>query len=215
MTGLTLVYATLERKTLLSFLGRFASLRFLRRLFWFLCGCQFAAFLRGPAGFVDLAATGNSQSVRRHVFRDGRTCGYVRAVTDAHGRHQGRVAADENFVSDRRRILVEAVVIAGNRARADVGLRSDLRVTQVREVHGLRAFADRALLEFNKIADARAGFQVIVRPQSREGADDDAVVEAALRHHAMGLAGHVVANDSILHDPSRSNAPPLPDLTFR
>jgi len=47
------------------------------------------------------------------------------------------------------------------------------------------------------IADARAGFQVIVRTQSREGANDDAVIEAALRDDAMRLDGHVVAEDCI------------------
>src|SRR5256885_13215667 len=56
-------YTTLFRS--LSFLGRFASLRFLRLLLRFFCGCQFTAFLRSPAGFVDLAAAGNPQSIRR------------------------------------------------------------------------------------------------------------------------------------------------------
>src|SRR5712664_1809377 len=214
MSGLTLVYATLERKTLFSLLGRFASLRFLRQLPWLLGSGQFAAFLRSPPGFVDLAAAGNSQSIRRHVFSNCRTCGDVCAVPDAHGRHQRGVAADEDFVPDRRWMLVEAVVIAGDRARADVALGSDLRVAQVREVHGLRAFADDAFLEFHKIADAHTGFQVTVLPQSREWADDDAVVEAALRHHAMRLDGHVVAEDCIGKYASRSNGAARANLCF-
>src|SRR5712692_3422238 len=127
------------KETLLSLLGCFASLRFLRRLLWLLGSGKFTAFLRGPAGLVHLTAAGNSQSVRRHVFRDCRTCGDVGAITNPDGRHQRGVAADEDFVPDRRRILVEAVVIAGNRTRADVAFRSDLRVAQVREVQIGRA----------------------------------------------------------------------------
>src|SRR2546425_1047288 len=83
--------------------------------------------------------------------------------------------------SNGRRVLVETVVIAGNRACADIALLSDFRVAQIRKVHGLRAFADGAFLEFNKIADARASFQVIVRTKPRKGTNDDAVIEAALR----------------------------------
>ena len=92
---------------------------------------------------------------------------------------------------------MEAVVIAGNRARANIALRPDLRVAEVREVHGLSAFADRALLEFDKISDVRPGLQVIPRPQSCEGANDDAVIEAALRDNAVRLDGHVVPEDCI------------------
>src|SRR5439155_22567375 len=184
-------------ETLLSLFDCFASLRFLRRFPSFLWGCQFTTPLRGPAWFVDLAPAGNSQAIRGHVFRDCRTRSDVRAVPDTHGRDQRRSAADENFVPDRRRILVEAVVIAGNRARADIALRSDLRIPQVGEVHGFRAFADGAFFEFDKIADTRTGFQVIVRPQSREGANNHAVIEAALRDHTMWLDGHIVAEDCI------------------
>jgi len=100
---------------------------------------------------------------------------------------------------------VEAVVIAGNRARTDVALRPNLRVAQVREMHGFGAFADGAFLEFHEIADTGTGFQVIVRPQSGERADNDAVIEAALRYHAMRLDGYVVAKDGIRQDAARSN----------
>src|SRR6266571_4581813 len=107
------------------------ALRSLRHTLWFLKGGQFAAFLRGPARFIDLAAARDSQSIRGDIFRNGRTRGDVSAVTHADGRHQRRVAADENLVPNRSRILVKAVVIARDRACADVALRSDFRVTQV------------------------------------------------------------------------------------
>src|SRR5260370_15502444 len=168
-------------------------------------GGMFTAIFRGPARFVDLAAAGNSQSMRRHVFRNGRTCGDIRAVPDAHRRDEGCIAADKNFVPDRRRILMEAIIIAGNRARADVALRSDFRVAQVREVHGFGAFADGAIFKFNEITDSRAGLQVIVRAKPRKGTNDDAVVEAALSHHPVWLASDVVAEGCVSPSATRSD----------
>src|SRR5260370_1568813 len=166
---------------------------------------MFTALFRGPARFVDLAAAGNSQSMRRHVFRNGRTCGDIRAVPDAHRRDEGCIAADKNFVPDRRRILMEAIIIAGNRARADVALRSDFRVAQVREVHGFGAFTDGAIFKFNEITDTRAGLQVIVRAKEGKRTNDDVVVEAALRYHAVWLDGDVVAEDCVRQYATRSN----------
>ncbi len=72
-------------------------------------------------------------------------------------------------------------------------------------MHRLGAFADSALLQLDEISDARIRFQVIVRAKTREGADDDAVVEAALRHDAMRLDGYVVAENRIGENASRSN----------
>src|SRR5260370_13791170 len=181
------------------------ALRFLRGFLWLLRGGQFAAFFCGPARFVDLATAGDSQSIGGDIFRNCRTRGDVCAIANAHGRDEGSIAADENFIPNRRRILVEAVVIAGNCARTDVAFRSDLRIAQVREVHRLGAFADCAFLEFHEIADARTAFQMIVRAQSRKGTDDDAVIEAALRYHAMRLDGYVLAKDGVGQHAARSN----------
>src|SRR6266481_8409712 len=111
-------------------------------------------------------------------------------------------------------MLVEAIIIASNRASADVALRSDLCVAQIRQMHGFGALADGAFLEFDKIADARTGFQVIVRPQSRERADDDAVVEAALRYDAMRLDGHLISEDCVGQDAARSNGAARADFGF-
>src|SRR5260370_18423665 len=102
------------------------ALRFLRGFLWFFGGGQFAALLCRPARFVDLAAAGDSQSIGGDIFRDGRTCGGVRAITDAHGRDQGSVAAAENFAAHPGPLLVEAVVISRNHARAYIALASDL-----------------------------------------------------------------------------------------
>src|SRR5213079_2856794 len=109
---------------------------------------------------------------------------------------------DKNLVPNRGRILVEAVVIAGNRARADVAFRSDLGVTQVREVHRFGTFADGAFLQFDEIANARAGLQVIVRAQPRRRTDNDAIVE--------GLSATTQCGSTVTPSPRIESANTLP-----
>jgi len=69
-------------------------------------------------------------------------------------------------------------------------------------------------LSSTKLPMPRAGFQVIVRPQSREGANDDAVVEAALRYDAMRLDGHLISEDCVGQDAARSNGATRADFGF-
>src|SRR5439155_24394078 len=77
---------------------------------------------------------------------------------------------------------------------------------QVREVHRFGTFADGAFLQFDEIANARAGLQVIVRAQPRKRTDNDAIVEAALSHHAMRLDGHAFAENGVGQYASGSNS---------
>ena len=59
-------------------------------------------------------------------------------------------------MANGRRMLVEPIVIAGDRAGPNVALYSNFRVAQVGQVHGFRAFAHGAVFQFHEIADARA-----------------------------------------------------------
>ena len=62
----------------------------------------------------------------------------------ANRRNQRRIAADENAIADRGRVLRRAVVVAGDRPRADIRISSHRRVAQIGQVHGFRAFAHHA-----------------------------------------------------------------------
>src|SRR6266446_790934 len=192
---------------LFPFPGGLARPRFLffRLLPWLLFGRQFAPALRGPAGFIGLTAACDSQGIRGNVVGDRGTRGDICAIADSNGGNQRGITSDKNFVADVRREFVEAVVVAGNRAGADVCFRADLRIAKVGEVHRLGAFADGALLQLDEISDARIRFQVIVRAKTREGTDDDAVVKATLRYYAMRLDGYVVAKSCVGENASRSN----------
>ena len=85
----------------------------------------------GPAGDALLLAALDRQAVGLDVLGDHRSGADDRAVADRHRRDQARVGADERPRADHRPILAEAVIIAGDRARADVGARADLGVADV------------------------------------------------------------------------------------
>ena len=69
------------------------------------------------------------------------------------GATSARVGADERARADHRAIFAEAVIIAGDRARADVGLGADRGVADVGQMVDLGALADLGLLELDEIAD--------------------------------------------------------------
>src|SRR6267378_2914169 len=203
----TVVRGGPERDALFSLLRGRASLRFLFfGVFpWLIFGRQFAAFFRGPAGLIGLAAARDPQSVRGDIFCDCRTRRDVCPIADSNGCDQRRIAPDERFIPYPCWIFVEAVVVAGDRAGANVRFRAGLGIAEIREVHRLGAFADGALLQLDEIADARIGFQMIVWAEARERADDHAVVETALRHDAMRLDRHVITESRVAENASRSN----------
>ena len=83
---------------------------------------------------------------------------------DLDGRDQVDVGADEGLRADRRLVLLLAVIVAGDRAGADVDVLGDIGVADVGEVVDLRAEADLRGLDLGEVADARAG-----RSSSRGG----------------------------------------------
>jgi len=96
------------------------------------------------------------QGVCRDVFGDDRSRGDIGAVPDLHGRDKSGVGSDEDPPADRRWVLFHAIVIAGNCPGSDVGSAADVRVAKVAEMHGLGAFSQDGVLEFDEIADMRA-----------------------------------------------------------
>ena len=95
-------------------------------------------------------------------------------------------------------MLVETVVITGDRTCADIGARADLRVTDIGEMVDLGAGADLGLLDLDEIADlgllrqpgpgAQAGEGTDLRPGADlraldmgEGMDDGVVTDADRR----------------------------------
>src|ERR1700727_6647 len=100
-------------------------------------------FLRRPLPAMKglLPATCHGEFAIRRVTGDHRASADGGLCTDAHRRDQRTVGADEPAIPDVRNDLVDAVVVAGDRAGADVHATADLAVPEVAEMVGLAAFA--------------------------------------------------------------------------
>jgi hypothetical protein len=114
-------------------------------------GFCFFSFLLGPAFFVDLAGSAQSQGICRDILGDCRGCGDVGALADPQRGDQDAVAADKNIVFDDGLVFVYAIVVAGDGAGADIDLFADLAVPEVSQVVGFRAFTEAAFLQLDKI----------------------------------------------------------------
>src|SRR5215467_13375121 len=79
-----------------------------------------------PAGFVDLALATDGERVGGNIVCDHRTGGDIGAVADANGSHQRSIAANKNTAADDGGIFGEAVIVAGDGSRADVGAGPDV-----------------------------------------------------------------------------------------
>src|SRR3546814_19531162 len=86
---------------------------------------------------------------------------------------------DEGAGADRRAVLQEAVVVAGDGAGADVGGGADGGVAQIAQVVGLGALAQLGVLDLDEVDDMGAAAELGPRTQPREGAE----------HHAVATPG--------------------------
>src|SRR5262245_66636997 len=75
-----------------------------------------------------LATAGDGQGVGRHIVGNHRPGRHVGPRPDAHGRHQGRIRADEGTLAYVSMVLGDAVVIAHNRSGPDITAVADPRV---------------------------------------------------------------------------------------
>src|SRR4051795_11010878 len=82
------------------------------------CPCRVSAF--DPAFDVALLAGADRERAGRHVLADRRAGADVGVLPHGDRRDELRVAADERAVLDRRGLLADTVVVAGDRAGADV-----------------------------------------------------------------------------------------------
>src|SRR5206468_4096784 len=120
---------------------------------------------------IHLSSPRDAERPWRHVARDRRAGGDVRPAADVHGRDELRVAADERLVLDHGLMLLLAVIVARDRAGADVDPFSDDRVPEITEVVGLRPGAENRVLQLDEVPDARLLADVAAGPQVRKRSD--------------------------------------------
>ena len=96
-------------------------------------------------------------------------------------------------------VLVDAIVVAGNHARPDVGSFAHFGVAEIGQVTGLGALAQLCLLGLHKVAHVRVFANLAPRPQMRERADLCAIAHRALGEHTALPDEHIVAQRAVLN----------------
>src|SRR5476649_2349523 len=125
-----------------------------------------------PAVDGDLARARQRQLTGRRVFGQRGAGADGGAAAHRHGRDQLGDAADEAVVFDHGARFVDAVVVAGDGAGADVDARTNGGVADVGQVVGLAVRGDLAVLDFDEIADVYVLGQLGARAQARVRSDD-------------------------------------------
>src|SRR5882672_5256262 len=168
------------------------------------CG-HFAAFFGGPPGFGGLAAAREAEGIRRNVLRNRGTGGNVGAVADFYRRNENGIASDKNAIADDRGKFIHAVVIAGNRSGADVGVRAQFGVADVTQVRNFAALADDRFFRLDKVSNARAFFQMGSRTNAREWPDRIAAIEMAFEDHRVRFDSDAIAENGVVQDAAGAN----------
>ena len=146
-------------------------------------------FLRAlPAADGRLPRACDGQFPGRRIGADGRAGADGGVLADRYGRDQGAVRADKSAVLNDGTMFVRAVVVAGDRAGADVDCRTDGRIADIAQVIRLRIVADYRVLHLDEVANVRAGMDFRTGTQARVRTDDagavsDDAVEIAVRLH--------------------------------
>src|SRR5690606_29196037 len=89
--------------------------------------------LRRPLPALErlLPRAGDAELVGRRVLADHRAGADGRVPADGHRRHQRRIGADEGAILDGGDELVDAVVVAGDGAGADIDAAADHRIAEI------------------------------------------------------------------------------------
>src|SRR6185437_10664398 len=159
-----------------------------------LFGRRLFADLGGVAGFVDLPGSPQGQGVCRYVLGQHAARGDVGAVADRDGRDKRSVRADEGVGPDRRPVLVDPVVIAGDRTGADIRPRPDAGVADIGQVIDLGPLTDFGGLDLHEIADVGTRPDLGAGPQPAERPDGRTGFDRSTLDMAEGLDRHAVAD---------------------
>src|SRR3546814_4889036 len=109
----------------------------------------------GPAGLDQPLAAHKAQFAVSAVARHRAARRDDLVGTDPDRRDERAVRPDEGALADLGPIFEIAIIIAGDRARADIRVRADGDVAQIGEMVRLGPRAEHRLLRLDKIADLR------------------------------------------------------------
>src|SRR5882762_3075411 len=131
-----------------------------------------------PARNRHLLDARQGQLPRRGVLGERGSCAECRAPAYAHRRDELGVRADENVVLYDGAVFVRSVVVAHDRAGADVHVAADLAVADVGEVIGLGTCAYTTRLHLHEVADVHSFGYARARSRADASVGADAAVRA-------------------------------------
>src|SRR6266545_3941799 len=105
---------------------------------------------------MPLLAGTHGKAAGRYVLPNGRAAADIGAAADSDGGDKLRIAPDERTILDHGLLLFLAVVIARDRAGADVHLLADGGVAEIRQMAGLGARTENRFLQLDEITDVHA-----------------------------------------------------------
>src|SRR5262249_30582645 len=149
----------------------------------------------GPAGPHLLLGAHDGKGLSLDVAGNDAAGADVGAIADLDGRHQGGVGTDKRAVADIGKVLVEAIVIAKNRARTDVGTRTDAPIADVAQMIGLGARFQAGVLHLDEIADVHVGADVGTRTQPRKWSNPRPRADAGADEVTVGQNLRAVLDD--------------------
>src|ERR1700730_6545078 len=107
----------------------------------------------GPAWLLDWPRPRQPQRIGRNVLCNHGPGPDIGTLADLDRRHQGAVRADERMRADLRAVFGKAIIIASNRARANIRFGADACVSDIAQMVDLRSGADVGGLHLDEIAD--------------------------------------------------------------
>ena len=133
-----------------------------------------------------LAGAAEGERSGRHILGEGGAGRHGHPFAEADRCHQHRIRARFAAGSDHGAVLVDAVVVGGDRAGADVHLAAQIGIAQIAQVVGFHAALQPAVLHLHEVADPAVGPQL------------GAVAQLGEWPHAAAL-GHPGAADHRVH----------------
>src|SRR4029077_14841114 len=172
----------------------------------FLLGGHGFALRFCPTLFRSLASAPKRKRILGHIFSDDGGRPDVGAFADLYRGNQRAVAADEDVVANFGLVLVDAIVIARNRAGSHVHARADVSIAEIGKMVCLRPLPQFDLLGLHKIAHVRAFSDLAAPTQARGRPDDRSGTDAGFVQNGTGTDQHTIADFRVLDHAIGANA---------
>src|SRR5205807_3155667 len=156
--------------------------------------------------FRSLASAPKRKRILGHIFSDAGGRPDVGAFADLYRGNQRAVAAHEDVIANFRFVLVDAVIIARNRAGSHVHARADVSIAEIAKMVCLRPLPQFDLLGLHKIAHVRAFSDLAARTQVRVRTDDRSGTDAGFIQNGAGTDQDTIADFRVLDHAIRPNA---------